>query len=123
MSEEKRNLTCIRCPMGCQITVTLESGEVRAVEGNSCPRGDEYARNEVTHPVRTVTSTVRVRKGSLPVVSVKTQTDIPKDRIFDVMQDINSVTVTAPVHIGDVLMENIAGTGVALVATRDVPAA
>ncbi|SEA25819.1 CxxC motif-containing protein [Lachnospiraceae bacterium NK3A20] len=123
MSEEKRNLTCIRCPMGCQITVTLESGEVRAVEGNSCPRGDEYARNEVTHPVRTVTSTVRVRKGSLPVVSVKTQTDIPKDRIFDVMRDINSVTVTAPVHIGDVLMENIAGTGVALVATRDVPAA
>lgn len=123
MSEEKRNLTCIRCPMGCQITVTSESGEVRAVEGNSCPRGDEYARNEVTHPVRTVTSTVRVRKGSLPVVSVKTQTDIPKDRIFDVMRDINSVTVTAPVHIGDVLMENIAGTGVALVATRDVPAA
>ena len=123
MSEEKRNLTCIRCPMGCQITVTSESGEVRAVEGNSCPRGDEYARNEVTHPVRTVTSTVRVRKGSLPVVSVKTQMDIPKDRIFDVMRDINSVTVTAPVHIGDVLMENIAGTGVALVATRDVPAA
>lgn len=120
MNTEDRNLTCIRCPIGCQITVTLADGQVTKVVGNSCPRGAEYARNEVTHPMRTVTSTVRVRGGELPVVSVKTKTDIPKDRIFAVMKEINSVTAQAPVHIGDILKEDLAGTGVPLVATKDV---
>lgn len=120
--EEQKNLTCIRCPIGCQITVTLADGQVTAVEGNSCPRGAEYARNEVTHPMRTVTSTVRIQNGVLPVVSVKTQTDVPKDRIFQVMDEINAVTAVAPVQIGDILKKDLAGTGVALVATKNVAA-
>ncbi|MGM9594426.1 MAG: DUF1667 domain-containing protein [Candidatus Onthomonas sp.] len=117
---EQRNLTCIGCPMGCQITVTLEDGAVTKVEGNTCKRGDDYARKEVTHPTRIVTSTVRVFGGSAPTVSVKTAHDIPKEKIFQVMEDLRSVIVRAPVSIGDVVLENAAGTGVSVVATKNV---
>ncbi len=117
---EVRQLTCINCPMGCQLEVTLEGTKVVSVTGNTCPRGDIYARKEVVHPTRIVTSTVRVDGGALPVASVKTKSDIPKDKIFDVMEAIDLLRVKAPVHIGDVLKENIANTGVELVATRNV---
>ena len=84
---EKRELTCIGCPMGCPLTVELENGAVTAVYGNTCPRGDAYARKEVTAPTRIVTTTVRVTGGVLAAVSCKTQTDIPKDKIFAVVRD------------------------------------
>lgn len=117
---DMKNLTCIGCPLGCALLVTLSEGEVVSVAGNTCKRGDTYARKEVTHPTRIVTSTVCVQGGDIPMVSVKTQTDIPKEKIMDVMRSINALTVDAPVHIGDVLIDDIAGTGVDLVATREV---
>lgn len=83
-------------------------------------RGSDYAAKEVTHPTRIVTSTVCVRGGSIPMVSVKTAQDIPKEKIFEIMKYINALTVTAPVHIGDVLLKDIAGTGVDLIATKEV---
>lgn len=116
---EKVELTCIRCPMGCPLTVTVD-GENVTVTGNTCPRGAEYGAQEVTAPVRTVTSSVRVRGGELPLVSVKTKTDIPKRKIFDVMADIRKAEVPAPVKIGDVLVPNAGGTGVDVVATKDI---
>ena len=85
-----QELTCIRCPMGCHLTVDID-GENMTVTGNTCPRGEEYGRLEVTAPVRTVTSSVRVDGGTLPLVSVKTASDIPKDKIFDVMAEIRKV--------------------------------
>ncbi len=118
--EKKTELTCIRCPIGCQITVIQKEDGTMDILGNSCPRGKEYAANEVTNPVRTVTSTVRVEGGLLPVVSVKTEADIPKGEMAHCMEAINAVTAKAPVHIGDVLAENIAGLGVSLVATKNV---
>jgi CxxC motif-containing protein len=117
---EQRELTCIGCPLGCGITVSMENGEVTAVTGNTCPRGDAYARKEVTNPTRIVTSTVRVSGGTAPMVSCKTQTDVPKDKIFDVMESLQNVVVPAPVHIGDVLVPDAAGTGVAIVATKNI---
>lgn len=119
---ETRELICIGCPMGCPLTVTLEGGAVAEVKGNTCPRGDAYGRKEVTHPTRIVTSTVRVRGGALPAVSCKTRTDVPKDKIFDVVRALREVEVPAPVSIGQVLLEDAAGTGVAVVATKTVPA-
>ncbi len=119
---EKRNLTCIRCPLGCQITVTLENGEVTDVKGNTCPRGKEYATKEVTNPTRVVTSIVRCQGGVLPVLSVKTKDDIPKGKIFDVLAEIKPVVVQAPVHIGDVIVANAAGTGVDIVASKEIAA-
>ncbi len=118
--EEKRELTCIGCPMGCQITVILQNGVVTDVSGNNCKIGDTYAREEVTNPRRTVTSIVKVDGGELPVVSVKTREAVPKEKIFAVMEEIGAVSVTAPIAIGQVLIENVAGTGVAVVATKGI---
>lgn len=117
---ENRELICIGCPMGCMLTVTMEEGQVTAVTGNTCKRGDVYARKEVTNPTRIVTSSVCVTGGVLPVVSVKTKEDIPKGKIKECMKALKQVTVPAPVHIGDVLLENAAGTGVDVIATKEV---
>lgn len=114
---ERRELTCIGCPMGCAITVELEGEEILSVRGNTCAIGDRYARNEVTHPERTVTSTVVVDGSEKPRISVKTKGDIPKDKIFDCMKEINAVRVKAPVKIGDVVIHDVAGTGIDVVAT------
>ena len=105
-------LTCISCPLGCPLRVeTDDEGRVLSVTGNT--------RKEVTAPTRTVTSTVRLTGGGSPVVSVRTREDIPKGKIFDVMAAIRSASVAAPVHIGDVVIPDIAGTGVDLIATAE----
>lgn len=119
---EVRNLTCIGCPLGCPIEVKMEGREVVSVTGNTCPRGAAYARKEVTDPTRIVTSTVRVSGSASGAVTVscKTASDIPKGKIFDCIHDIAGVTVPAPVHIGDVVKANVAGTGVDMIATKEV---
>ena len=119
---EKRELTCIGCPLGCSLSVTIENGSVTEVAGNTCPRGDAYARKEVTNPTRIVTSTVSVSGGKSPTVSCKTEHDIPKNKIFDVIDALKTICVPAPVSIGDVLLADAAGTGVAIVATKDIAA-
>lgn len=113
-------LTCIGCPMGCQLTAVMDGSRVTEVTGNTCPRGDAYARKECTHPARTVTGTVRVTGGLLPVVSVRTRGDVPKERVLDVARVLCRVHLTAPVHAGDVVIPNVLGTGVDVVATRSV---
>jgi CxxC motif-containing protein len=120
---EERKLICIGCPLGCPMTVTLnDAGEVEKVTGFTCRKGDIYARKEVVNPTRTVTSTVKVTdaKNGERTVSCKTKTDVPKSKIFDVMRDLRNVTVKAPIHIGDVVKENVGGTVVDMVATKEV---
>ena len=117
---ETRQLTCINCPLGCQLTVEIEAGEVVRVTGNTCKRGEVYGRKEVTNPTRIVTSSVPVLGSETErMVSVKTATDIPKDKIFDVMAALRHVSVVAPVHIGDVIVADVAQTGVDIVATKN----
>lgn len=120
MIMEHRELICIGCPLGCNITVTMDNGEITNVTGNTCPRGDAYARKEVTNPTRIITSTVRVLNGNAAMVSCKTKADIPKEKIHEIIEALKTVTVTAPVHIGDVLVSDIAGTGVDMIATKNV---
>ena len=117
---EKKLLTCIGCPLGCALTAVPNADGTFEISGYTCKRGLEYAKKELTRPERTVTSTVRVTGGAAPVVSVRTATDIPKDAIWQVMEAINATIVPAPVAIGDVLVADIAGTGVALTATKAV---
>ena len=117
---EIRNLTCIGCPMGCPLTVKLEGTEVISVEGNTCKRGAVYGKKEVTNPTRIVTTTVRVSGGTEPVVSVKTKEDIPKDKIFDCIRAMKEIIVAAPVHIGDIILTDVAHTGVDMIATKNV---
>lgn len=117
---ETKELICIGCPMGCPLTVEMNQGKVVSVAGNTCKRGDVYARKEQTNPTRIVTSSVIVENGSLAAVSVKTREDIPKEKIFDCMKALKGVKVQAPVHIGDVIVANVAGTGVDIIATKNV---
>ena len=117
---EHKELICINCPMGCMLSVDIDDKGEMTVTGNTCPRGDTYARKELTNPTRIVTSIVGVLDGEIPVVSVKTGNDIPKDKIFDVMEALKGVEVEAPVSIGDVIIANVADTGADIVATRNV---
>ena len=114
---EIRELTCINCPLGCSLRAEIENGVVVSVTGNTCPRGKKYAERECVAPVRTVTSTVPVDNGGR--VSVKTVPEIPKEMIFPVMEVIRSTIAPAHVHIGDVLVEDLLGTGSKLVASSN----
>ena len=116
---ETRSIICINCPLGCPLTVGIEDGKVVSVEGNTCRRGETYTVKEITNPSRTVTSTVKVVGGERPVVAVRTKTDIPKEKIFACMEAINAAEITAPVKIGDVVIADVCGTGVDVVATAN----
>ena len=119
----KKELTCIGCPMGCEIEVMIaDDGRIASVTGNTCRRGDVYARKEIEAPRRIVTSTIKVT-GSLEgasCVSCKTETDIPKEKIFDVISELKDITCVCPVNIGDIVLSNAAGTGVDVIATSNV---
>lgn len=121
-----KNLTCIGCPMGCQLTVEYNEKdgavdkESIVVTGNTCPRGKSYAIDEVTNPTRIVTGTVSVNNRENVVLSVKTKEPVAKDKIFAVAKELMTLSVSAPIQIGDVVSENIAGTGVALIATKNL---
>lgn len=116
----KKQITCIGCPLGCAITVTMDQGTVTEVTGHSCKGGDKYARKEVTAPTRIVTSIVKVQGGDIQMLSVKTAADIPKEKIFDCMEALRSITVTAPIKIGDTILKNVCGLGVDVIATKEV---
>ena len=113
-----KELICIVCPKGCHLKVDEEHGY--AVTGNSCPRGAEYGKIELTHPTRVVTSTVRCVGGAHPRCPVKTSAPIPKNLIFQAMQALNSVELHVPVRMGDVVVENVCGDGADFVVTRDL---
>ena len=115
-----RELICINCPMGCQLKVDDTDKENIIVTGNTCNRGKVYGINEVLHPKRMVTSLVTVLNGEHAVVSCKTKEAIPKELIFDSLEVLKNTKVNAPVSIGDVLVSNILGTGVDIVATSNV---
>ena len=90
----KKEMTCVACPLGCQITVEIEHDEVISVTGNTCKRGDAYARTEIKNPMRSIHSTVKVNGGYYPVVPCKTSGPIPKGAIFDVMKEMKVVSIT-----------------------------
>ena len=117
---ETRELTCIGCPMGCQLTVTIKDEDNITVSGNTCKRGEIYGIKEVTNPTRIVTSSVEIDNAEIARVSVKTANDIPKGKIFDIMKEIRQIKVSAPVKIGDVVISNVADTGVDIVITKNV---
>ena len=108
---ETRVMNCIMCPMGCEMTVTIEDGKVVDVKGNTCPRGAKYAHDEVTAPKRMLTTTVRVEGGMLPLL---------KEKVLDCAAYLRGVTVKAPVKTGDVIVEDILGLGVNIIASRDM---
>ncbi|EFK11961.1 conserved hypothetical protein [delta proteobacterium NaphS2] len=120
---KRKELTCIVCPNGCPLEIEFEEEpalKVIEVQGHTCDKGPKWAEQELTNPMRTIASNVSVKNGDFPLVSVRTDGPIPKQRIFDVMTEIRSATVKAPVAIGQVLIKNPAGTDCNIIATRHV---
>lgn len=118
----KRTFTCIVCPNGCEITAEYEGTNIMTVTGATCPRGEEYVCQELIDPKRTIATSVVVTGGELPLVSVRLDTPIPKARIFQVMEEINKITVAAPIAIGQVVIENVCGLGSNVIVTKNVAA-
>ena len=126
---ETKPMTCIICPMGCNMEITLEtssengvsSTKVVKVTDNNCPRGAEYAKKELLNPTRILTTTVAVKDGTLPVVPVKSAGEVPKNMLMQCMEVIRRAVCTAPVKRGDILVYDILGTGVNIIACADVP--
>jgi len=117
-----RELTCIGCPVGCALEVTLDGEKVISVTGNTCKIGENYGTKECTNPTRVVTSSVLVSGGDSEILPVKTKSDIPKNMIYDCVKALKGVIVKAPVHIGDVVLKNVLGTGVDIIATKNIKA-
>ncbi|MDE6931108.1 MAG: DUF1667 domain-containing protein [Oscillospiraceae bacterium] len=113
-----KELICTVCPNGCRLRVDEENG--CRVTGNACPRGEEYGKNEVLHPVRVLTGTVRLHGAALPRCPVKTRSPIPKEKLLEAAQALCQVDVQAPVHTGDVVLPDLCSTGVDLVAARTI---
>ncbi|MCL2194956.1 MAG: DUF1667 domain-containing protein [Oscillospiraceae bacterium] len=115
------NIVCTACPMGCSITATVDEHETLvSVAGHRCRRGEAYARAEIANPARSFHSTLRVAGGDLPMVSVKTAAPVPKSTLMACAEATRDITANAPIAVGDVLLRDIAGTGVDLVATTRV---
>ena len=117
---EDRELVCVCCPRGCRIHVQMEDGKVLSVAGNSCPKGDAYARQECIRPMRILTTTVRAEGGIHRVCPVISASEIPLDLMKEAMDEVRTAKVTAPVKEGQVILKDLAGTGVALVASRSL---
>jgi len=111
-----KELICITCPRGCHLLVDDQLN----VTGNFCPRGAMYAKAELTHPVRTLTSTVYINGKFEQRLPVKSSDPLPKELIFKAMEEINIVKTCVPMHIGDVVIKNILNTGIDIVATKNI---
>lgn len=113
-------ITCIICPIGCEMTIHHKEGIITNIEGHQCKKGIGYAKEELLNPVRTLTTTVKVDRGIIPLVSVRTNKPIPKEKLFQVMDAVAEIEVHAPVMIGDILVKNLLGLDAHLIATKNV---
>lgn len=116
----KNEITCIICPIGCRLIVEYEDDTIIDIKGFECKKGKKYASEELLNPVRTLTTTIIVKNGEIPLVSVKTDKPIPKDKLFEVMDAVSEIEVHSPLSIGDVLVKNVLGLNVDIVATKNV---
>lgn len=122
----EKEMICIVCPKSCILRVNASERDVVThadISGNKCKRGAVYAVNEYTNPVRALTTTVRIEGGSLPLASVKSSKPLPKGVLFDCVKVINACTATAPLKVGDIVIEDILGTGIDIISTSNIPKA
>jgi len=116
----EKTIICITCPIGCDVTVRGESGKITSIEGNECKRGEEYVSNEYLDPRRVLTTVVKAEGCRLPVISVRTDKPIPKDKMLDCVDTLRNVVARGDMRIGDVLVENILGTGANIILTKNL---
>lgn len=116
---QKTEILCIKCPKGCLLRITIGTNEVK-VEGNECPLGERYGIEEIKNPKRIVTSTVRILNARYPRLPVRTSEPVPKEKIKEVINNLKNVVVKAPVKKGQIIVQNVANTGVDIIAERDM---
>lgn len=116
----KSEITCIGCPMGCSLIVSMENDKIICVNGHECKRGEEYGIRECTNPTRMLTSTVEVEGGDMKMLSVKTDRDIPKDKIFECVKELKDIVLYAPITMGEIIIPNVLNTGINIIATKTV---
>lgn len=112
-------MICINCPMGCMMTVEQKEGEIN-VKGNECKRGIQYATTECTAPTRMLTSSVYVTGGDFPVVSVKSERAVPKEKLFEMLQVLKSITCHAPIEVGQIIVKDVLDLGIDIIATKAI---
>ncbi|KAB3537720.1 DUF1667 domain-containing protein [Alkaliphilus pronyensis] len=119
---EKQNIICIACPLGCKLEVEHKKNGIDdyIVTGNKCPRGKDYGIKEMTNPTRVLTSTVKIKNAHLCRIPVRTKGEIPKGLIFKCMKEINKVEISGPIKVGDIIIKNVLGTGIDIIATRSM---
>ena len=115
---EETNITCILCPIGCEIRINKK--ELFIIDGAKCEKGIEYSKNEVRNPKRILTTSILVKNGILPLLSVKTSKPIPKEKIFKILKIIKRTSVNAPVEMGEIIIKNVLGTGSDIIATKTI---
>lgn len=116
----KKEITCILCPNGCDILIEYSDEELIEIEGAVCPKGKEYARQEIKDPLRILTSSVMVKGGDTSLVSVKSDKPVPLENIMDIMEELKELKVKAPISIGDIIIEKPNGIDCNIIATREV---
>lgn len=116
---EQKKITCIICPIGCKILVKTDGSKFEAI-GSKCKRGAEYARNEALDPKRMLTTSVLVKNGEWPLVSVKSSKPVPKEKIFSVLKEVKNKTILAPVKSGKIIIKNVAGTNIDIISTKTI---
>ena len=111
-------ITCILCPIGCNIRINKNKKNI--IEGYKCDKGIEYSKNEMLSPMRILTTSILVKNGIIPLVSVKTSKPIPKNKLFEIIEIIKKTKIDAPIQIGDIIIKNILETGSDIIATKTV---
>ena len=119
----RKEIICTVCPMGCHVTVDGEGEQIASVNGHTCKRGEQYATAEFAHPVRILTTAIKTDNPKIPVVAVRSEKPVPKEKMMDCMEVIRGCRVKAPVHTYDVLIENVCDTGINIISTSFVPKA
>jgi CxxC motif-containing protein len=120
MDVEKRHFTCVTCPVGCEIDVELRDGEVLSMTGNRCAKGKDFVLQELEEPMRVLTTTVPIEGAKWAMLPVRTDKSIPRRLFFEVMGEVAGVELQAPVEVSDVIIEDVAGTGADVIATRNM---
>ena len=120
MARENKHFTCVICPIGCEIDVQLEDGNVVSTEGNKCAKSEEFVLQELKEPMRILTTTIRIRGAKWAMLPVRTDEPIPKRLLFRVIKELANIEMQAPVKVSDVIIGDIAGTGANIVATRNM---
>ncbi len=121
MTEEEHTFTCINCPMGCTIEAVTRDEEIVEIEGNICEAGEQYVKSELENPTRVLTGTVKVKNGLLPRVPIKSEEEIPKEKVEEATEELEDIELEAPVELHQTVVENVKGTGVKIITTRPMP--